>query len=246
LAACFPGAIYYYALYPVSLVTFLTVVCLILFIRGRYWQAGCAGALCAWAFATGPLIIGVLFLAALIVERGPRFWRVVAQSAGIALAGFLALLVAVQLDVGNWEGYLLTQSKYANGLHNLMATFVGAFSGGAPAKYPLLDPNPAYNYVVPQAQTAFVAALVIGLVTLTLLRRPVRRSDAVILIYTCVVWIAPFVDGSTLARYRIEALLVPCVALCTRLPRAVLVGLVGTSAVLAVGLAALFSRNVLF
>jgi hypothetical protein len=246
LAAVFPGMVYYFALYPISLLTFLTVVGLLLFIRGRYWQAGVVGALCTWAFATGPLIAVVFVLAALLVARGPRLWRVIAQTAGVALAGFVALLLSYQGLVGNWQGYLLTQTKYANGLHDPMATFVTAFTGGAPGSSPLLTPNSAYNHVVPEAQTAFVAALVIGLVAWTLTHPPVRRAEWVILSYTVVVWLAPFFDGPTLARYRIEALLVPCVVLCTRLPRVMQVALVGTSVVLAVGLATLFTQSVLF
>ena len=35
-AACFPGRSIAAALYPISLITFATVVCLILFIRRRY------------------------------------------------------------------------------------------------------------------------------------------------------------------------------------------------------------------
>ena len=70
-AACFPGMIYYYALFPISLLTFLSVLCLLLFIRRRYVLAGLVGALCAWAFATGPLIGVVLLVAAVFVVRWP-------------------------------------------------------------------------------------------------------------------------------------------------------------------------------
>jgi hypothetical protein len=245
LAACFPGMVYYYALYPISLITFLSVVCLILFIRRQYVAAGLVGALCAWAFASGPLIAGILLVSAVLVDRGPQFWRVIVQTTGVALGGFLALLLATQILVGNWQGYLMTQTKYSNGLHDPFATFATAFTGGTPAKYILLSPNPAYDHVIPQAQTALVAALVIGIAVWTF-RQPVSRSSWVILAYTGIIWLAPFVDGSTLARYRIEALLVPCVALCTRLPRVVLVVLVGTSAVIGVGMATLYSQSILF
>jgi hypothetical protein len=246
LGACFPGMIYYYAVYPISLVTFLTVVCLILFIRQKYWQAGLVGALSTWAFASGPVIIGVLFVAALIVARGPRLWRVVAQTAGVALAGFVALLLAFQVMVGNWMGYLLTQSKYSNGLPNPVKTFVTTFTGASTAKYPLWTLDSAYDHVYPEAQAAFVAALVIGLVIWTLTHRPVSRANWVILCWTVAVWLAPYFIGPSLARYRLEALLVPCVALCTRLPRAVLVVLVAFSAVLAVGMANLYTQFILF
>ncbi len=243
--ACFPGMVYYYALFPISLLTFLSVVCLILFIRRQYLLAGLVGALCAWAFATGPLIGVVLLVSAVFVVRGKDFWRVTARSAGIALAGFGALLVAWQWWVGDWSAYFKTSAKYGDGLHDPITTFVMAFTGGPAARYPLQDPNAGYDHVIAQAQTAFVAALVIGLIVWTLRRQPVSTADRVILIYTVVVWVVPLVAGPSLSRYRLEALLVPCVALCTRLPRGVQVALVGTSAVLAVGLASLFTKNLI-
>jgi len=242
LAACFPGMVYYYALFPVSLMTFLAIVSITLFIRRHYLLAGVAGALCAWAFAIGPLIALVLLVAAVLVDRGRDFWRRAALSAGVAAAGFGLLLLADQRWVGRWDAYFKVQSKYGNGLHDPITTFVMAFTGGPNAKYPLQNPNPGYDHVVAQAQTAFVAALVIGLVIWTLRRRPVGRAEWVVLSYTVVFWLVPLVDGPSLGRYRLEALLVPCAALCTRLPRVVQVVLVGTSAVLAVGLASLFSK----
>jgi hypothetical protein len=244
-AACFPGMIYFYALFPVSLLTFLATVCLILFIRRRYLLAGLAGALCAWAFAIGPLVAVVLFISAVIVDRGDGFRRLTARtarSAGIALAGFALLLLAYQRWVGQWDAYFKVQSKYANGLHDPVTTFVMSFTGGPLAKFPLQDPNSGYNYLIPRAQTAFVAALVIGLLVWTLRRHPVSRADWVILTYTFVFWLVPLIDGPSLGRYRMEALLVPCVALCTRLPRPVQVALVGIAAVLAVGLTSLFTK----
>jgi hypothetical protein len=246
LAACFPGMVYYYALYPVSLLAFLSVVGLILFIRGHFLSAGITGAFCAWAFAVGPLIGVVFLLAALILHRGPSFWKVALQTTGVAFAGFAALLAFSQWTVGNWQAYFLIQAKYNNGLHDPVATFLSSFTGGPPAKYPLQDPSPAYQYLVPKAQTALVAALVIGLVVWTFRSRQVSRANWVILSYTVVFWIAPLLDGPTLGRYRLEALLVPCTALCTRLPRVIQIALVGTSAVLAVGLTSLFTRNVLW
>ncbi len=216
-AACFPGMIYYFAIFPISLFTFFALLSLIFFIRKHYVLAGLAGAVCCWAFYSGPLIIGVLVVAAILVERGPQIWKVVAQSAGIALAGFVALLAANRLWVGSWTAYLSAQGKYGNGLHNPVATFIAAFTGSPLARYTIQDPNIGYTHTYPQAQTAFVALLVIGLIVWTLRRAPVSRADWVILSYTVLFWLAPLVDGTQLSRYRIEALLIPCAALCTRL-----------------------------
>ncbi len=117
-----------------------------------------------------------------------------------------------------------------------------AFTGAPLARYALQDPNAGYNFVIPKAQTAFVAFLVLTLVGWTLWHRPVGRLGWVVLTYTVIVWLVPLVSGPSLSRYRIELLLVPCVALCTRLPRPLQVALVGTSLVLAVGLAMMFTR----
>jgi hypothetical protein len=188
-------------------------------------------------------VAAVLLVAALLVERGPRLWRVVVESAGVALAGFGLFLLYDQWQVGDWKATVQVQSAFANGLHDPVVTFLDAFTGGPTAKYIIQSANPGYDYTIPKAQTAFVALLVIGLAVWTLWRRPVGRMEWVLLSYTVIVWVLPLVDGPTLSRYRMEALLVPCVALCTRLPKPVLVVLLGTSVWLALGLAPLFTAS---
>jgi hypothetical protein len=246
LAACFPGMVFDYSLFPVSLASFLSIAFLLLLVRRRYLISGLAGAVCAWTFPTGLLMAPVAFLAVLLGDRGRSFgsWlsRTV-RSAGVAAAGAGALFVAFQVWVGNWSAYLAVQSKYGNGLSNPFATFVAAFSGAAPAPYPVQGPNPGYNYLVPEAQTAFVAAIVILTVVMALIHRPVGAVSSALVVYTLAVWFVPLLDGPSLSRYRVEALLVPCAALFLRLPRVVQVGAVVIAAVLAVGLASLFIQN---
>jgi hypothetical protein len=244
-AACFPGMVYAYALFPISLLTFLTVVCLLLFIRRHYLLAGLVGALCPWAYATGVLVAAVMLLAALLVTRGAELRRAVLQGAGVACAGAALFVVANRLWSGSWTAYFASQSKYGNRLHDPVATFVQAFTGAPPAHYEIANPNVGYNYMFPKAQTAFLALLVLGLVAWTLWRRPVARSSWVILVYTVVVWVVPLTSGPTLGRYRVEALLVPCAALCTRLPKVCQVLLLGCAVWLAIGLTGLFSSSIL-
>ena len=147
---------------------------------------------------------------------------------------------------GGLGDYFRTQAKYDNGLHDPVTTFLMAFTGGPKAKYPLQDPNPGYQHFIPQAQTAFIAALVIGLIVWTLWRRPVCRCRLG----------APrlhrrFLDRAAHRRPVPGALpnggaAVPCVALCTGLPRVVQVALVGIAALLAVGLAQLFTQYLIY
>lgn len=245
LAACFPGMVYYYAIFPISLTTFLSVVCLILLIRHRHLLAGLAGAVAVWAFSTGPLVAACMFLAQLIVDRGRGFWGRIVRSVGVPLASFAGLLLAYQWWVGTWKGVYEPLAKYDTGLQNPITTFLAAFTGGTPGGYPLQGPNPAYTHLIPKAQTAFVAALVLMLLVWVLWRRPITRMRWVVLVYTMVLWILPLIEGPSLSRYRIEGLLVPCVALCKDLPRPVQVALLACAAVLAVGLARLFAEGLL-
>ena len=67
-----------------------------------------------------------------------------------------------QVWVGDWTGWFKTSSKYGDGVHDPVTTFVMAFTGGPAAKFPLQDPNPGYDYLIPKAQTAFVAVLVMA------------------------------------------------------------------------------------
>ena len=245
LAACFPGMVFDYAIFPISLTTFLSVVCLILLTRHRHLLTGLVGALAVWTFSTGPLVAACMFLAQLIVDRGGGFWGRIVRSVGVPLASFAGLLLAYQWWVGSWKGVYEPLAKYDTGLQNPITTFIAAFTGGMPGAYSLQGPNPSYEHLIPKAQTAFVAALVLMLLVWVLWHRPITRMRWVVLVYTMVFWILPLVEGPSLSRYRIEALLVPCVALCKDLPRPLQVAIVACAAVLAVGLTRLFTEGLL-
>ena len=131
----------------------------------------------------------------------------------------MALLFAYQWWVGDWSAYFKTSAKYGDGVHDPVTTFVMAFTGGPDAKYPLQDPNSGYHYLTPRATDGIHRAARHRPGRLDPAAAPVGRADWVILVYTVVVWLVPLVAGPSLSRYRMEALLVPCVALCTSLPR---------------------------
>src|SRR5262249_5957041 len=65
LAAFFPSQIYQHAVFPISMLVLLSVVCLDQLLVGRWWAAGLAGLLAAMTYATGFLlgpVIGLFFL----------------------------------------------------------------------------------------------------------------------------------------------------------------------------------------
>jgi hypothetical protein len=245
LAAVFPGQVYFFALFPVSLVAFLALGFLLLLSRRRYVLAGLAGAAAAWAYPVGLLLAPVAAAFTLIADRG----RSVAQwlsralpAAGLAALGIVALLLAYQRWVGAWDAFFLVQAKYGNGFHNPVAIFLVSLDGAGHARYAIQDPNPGYKHLAPKAQTVYVAGLVVSLVASAAAwwRRNLTRTDWVVLCYTVIVWVLPLTQSAAVSRYRSEALLVPCVALVRRLPLPVQVLLVVVAAWIAFEMAPLF------
>jgi hypothetical protein len=245
LAAVFPGQVYYFAVFPISLVAFLSVAFLLLLARRRYVLAGLAGAAAAWAYPTGFLLPAVAVIYTAIADRGRSFadWleRVI-PSAGIPALGITALLLAYQVWARAWDAYFLVQAKYGNGFHNPVAIFLASLTGGAPARYSIAGPNLGYKYLPPKAQTVLVALLVLALVaaSLTVWRTSLTRVDWVVLCYTVLVWLFPLTQSIAVSRYRSEALLIPVVVLVRRLPVWIQIPLVAVAAWIAFGMAGLF------
>jgi hypothetical protein len=245
LAAVFPGQVYYFAVFPVSLVAFLSLAFLLWLVRRRYVLAGLAGAAAAWAYPTGFVLPAVAVMYTAIADRGRSFadWlgRVL-PSAGIPALGIAALLLAYQAWTRAWNAYFLVQAKYGNGFHSPAANFLASLTGTAPPRYPIQQLNEGYKYLPPKAQTVLVAVLVLTLVTasLTVWRSSLTRTDWAVLCYTVLVWLFPMTQSVAVSRYRSEALLIPCVALVRRLPVVIQIPLVVAAAWIAFGMAPLF------
>jgi hypothetical protein len=245
LAAVFPGQVYFFAIFPVSLVAFLSLAFLLLLARRRYFLAGLAGAAAPWAYATGFVLAGVAAGYTVIADRGRsvgQWLQRVLPSAGVAALGIAALLFAYQGWTGAWDAYLMVQAKYGNGIDNPVTSFLVSLDGGPHARYAIQDPNRGYRFLAPKAQTVFVAVLVLTLLVaaLTWWRRSMTRTDWAVLCYTVLVWLFPLTQSVAVSRYRSEALLVPCVALVRRLPVVVQVPLVVAAGWIAFGMAPLF------
>ena len=248
LAAVFPGQIYFFAVFPVSLTAFLATAFLLLLARRSYVLAGLAGAAAPWAYATGFVLAGVVVAYTAVADRGRSFaqWldRVL-PCAGIAALGVVLLLQAYQFWTRAWNAYFLVQGKYGNGIHDPAAVFLVSLNGGAPARYAIQGPNRGYDYLPPRAQTVLVAVLVLALVAaaLTVWRTSLTRTDWAVLCYTALVWLFPLTQSVAVSRYRSEALLVPCVALVRRLPVAIQIPLVVVAGWIAFGMAGLFFQG---
>ena len=80
LAAFFPGFVYYHAVFPTSLTATFLICGLALAARGRFLGAGVCGALTAFTYSTGALVLPGLALAAFVYPG--LAWR--AEAAGLA------------------------------------------------------------------------------------------------------------------------------------------------------------------
>jgi hypothetical protein len=247
-AAVFPGQIYYFAIFPVSLAAFLSLAFLLLLVRRWYVLAGLSAALAAWTYPAGFLLAPVALLYTAIADRGRSFARWldrVVPSVGIPVIGIVGLALAYQIRVHAWNAYLLVQAKYGNGFHDPVSSFLISIFGGPPARYPIQSLNLGYDYLAPKLQTILVAALVLGLLTagVTVWRRSMTRADWAVLCFTVIVWLFPLTQSIAESRYRSEALLIPCVALVRRLPVVVQGPLVIAAGGIAFGMALLFYQN---
>jgi len=245
LAAVFPGQVYLFAVFPVSLAVFLSLAFLLFLARRRYVLAGLAGAAAAWAYPTGFLLAGVAVAYTAIADRGRSFadWlERMLPSAGIAALGFTGLLFAYQIWTHAWNAYFLVQAKYGNGIHDPAATFLASLTRGPHVAYPIQQLNVGYKYLPAKAETVLVAALVVTLVaaSLTRWRTSLTRTDWVVLCYTVLVWLFPLTQSIAVSRYRSDALVMPAVVLVRRLPLVVQILLVLAAAWIAFGMGALF------
>jgi hypothetical protein len=242
LAASFPGLVYFYAVFPISMVVLFALLAILALDRRRYLLAGLAAAAASWSYATGFVLIPVLAAAAPLTDWGSSIWnraKHTMESAGVALAGFLALLAGFWWWAGNWQAFFLDQAKYGNGIHNPVTEFLAPFIGFvSPDKHVSL--NKGYQVHAAQAQEVLVLVLVVLAVGVAYTVRD--RLSIIVAIYTVCFWIVPLLQGPELSRYRSEALLLPCVVLLRRLPIPVQLVLVAISSWVAVGLSVAFFR----
>jgi hypothetical protein len=231
-AACAPGLIYDYAIYPLSMLAFFTVAYLWCLYRGRWLLAGAAGAAAVLAYPIGLVlpVVAVVWIA-LTVDRG-RGRAIVSSVAGPALA-VLVLSVVQRVETGRWDAYLKVQAKYGHGLHEPLGQIWNAL-------VPLTRGEPFTRANAPALQTLLVSAVLLAaLVQLAVRRREATRLDGLIALWAVTAWVLPL-TAAHLSIWRSEAALLPLALLVGRMPRPVSIGFAAAAAVVAVPVAVLY------
>jgi hypothetical protein len=236
-ASLFPGAVYYRAAFPVSLMLLGVLGALVALRSGRWLPAGVCGALAVVSYPEGALLAVVA--APLVVTRfrkpdtGLHDLRNALLFLGCLAAALGAVLAVYQLSAGRWDAWFLVQEKYGHGLHSPVGQLsdrIAPITGGEAGR-------PAE----PAVQTVLVAGMMAGLGAAAWWRRKrFDRLSALALAFCAVAWLFPLSLGSGLSLYRAESLLLPGVLLFGLLPRWLGIALVVVFGVLFVPMTRLF------
>ncbi len=239
LVGLFPGQIYGHAVFPLSLCLFFALLCLHFARNNRWWLAGLAGAVAAFTYSIGFLLVAVVILGSVLDLRRRTlkgYLRRVAMAV-IAATGFALVLLIDRFTVGFWDAFFRVQAQYGHGFHGPWA-IVGqrmqaALRGDTPAQ-----------------QTVFAWGLVLlgvmsGLETLHRTRGR-ARLEIYLIVYTISYLILPYVvGGAHHSFYRNELLLLPCVLLLRYLPWPVFAPLLVIAIYESYAMSQLFFRNIL-
>jgi len=234
-AAWAPGQIYDYAIFPLSMLAFFTILHLWLLHRGRWIGAGLAGAVAALSYPLGVLLVPVS-AAWLLLERSAglreRLRRVVLAS-GLTLAGVVVLVVDQKLETGRWNAYLLVQDKYHHNLQNAVAATRDSLR-------PLVHGQPFELAKAPAWQTLAVTLAFVAVVVWAVLNRSsLDRVDALILLWAIPTWLLPL-SQAAISIQRSQAALLPLAVSLRRLPRPLLLVLIVLAVPVAVAMEKLF------
>lgn len=239
LGAVFPGFIYEHAVFPLSMVTSLAVLSILLWSRGQRLAAGCAGAAAAFTYPPGCVVGAVLLLAALRDPGLSTRDRLLAVLKGPVLVGvgFLSVFLYQAPAIG-WNGFWRMQVEY---FENTPSTPLASF---------LKQITPLFTSLGPESLPAFQTLLVAVLMAASGVvcwreRGSVAPVEGQLALGAALFWVFPYLLGSGIAHYRSEALVVGIVPLLGRLPVVARALLLLVLAALGAGMCMLFFREIL-
>ena len=248
LAAVFPGQVYFAALFPISLLTFVLLLCIWLATRTSFATRATVvrtGVLGVVAGLTYPLALAAApaLVVGAVVTRGRRARITMFTGAAAIVTGFELVLAYAQLSIGFWNAYFVTEKhEYGVKAHNpltLLDTRYHQF---------MHPPSPWFRITTQQGAVAtllVVSALAVTVPGLIRARRAADRTDLVLLGTALIAWVVPYVGAGGLSVYRSEACLIVLVPLLRRLPLWEIAALVFTAGVVAYHMAPLFFSNAL-
>jgi hypothetical protein len=237
-AAFAPGVVYDYAVFPISMLAFSTVLFLWLVDRGRWIAAGLAGAVAGLTYPIGAIIAVPAVIWILLVPRDDTLRERVRRAGlvgGLSLLGPLILVFVQWWDVGRWDAYFLVQAKYGHSLRNPIDTVLDAIDK-------IVHGPPFAMAKAPSLQTVLVAVvLVCVLVEVVRRRRVTPQVDVLILLWAAVSWVLPHAQGN-ISIYRSQAALLPLALLVRRLPVPLLSTIVVFAMLLVIPMVQLFLK----
>ena len=234
-AAFSPGAVYRYAVFPLSVLAFCTVAYLWLLHRRRWLPAGVAGGLAAVTYPTAAALaaVGAAWgLATARADSRPRRLARALLAGGLPACGTALAFAVMDRDVGRWDAYFLAQRKYH---HHLQAPLMPAVHAlGVLIHRPLGSASAATAF-----QTLLVTVVLVTLVWAAARGRPLAGPDGLLLLWAVVAWVAANVE-SGVSTYRAEATLLPLALLVRRLPVPLVGAFTAAAAAVVVWTTALF------
>lgn len=239
VAGFFPGWVYWHAVFPLSMVLFFSLASLALGAQRLYLGAGLCGALAAFSYPIGVVVVLPLVLLVARDEALSGRERARAFLAGPVVAGLglAAVFAVMQMAVGRWDAYLRFQAQFGHGVHNPFAVFAGRLM-------PALG-GPLSAELLVGLQAALTALLLLAATAILVLGGPRRPIDVALLVTGATLWLLIHAAGPNLSVYRPAGGLVCLVPILARLGLRPLAPLLLALVALGYGMSRLFFQNVL-
>jgi hypothetical protein len=228
--AVFPGAIYFHAIFPVTLLTLGLLVCLVGIRTERWWLAGIAGFVAAGSHPVGVTVVGMLVLSALFAWRSSPWSGRLARGLGAAAVSASAVAWVHWLmwrATGHWDAYeTINRVSYGqHGVRNPVTELHRAYD------FPFRDLyEPAtHTWLVRHSLSAhqtqlWLNVIVLGAVILAAAYRAVRDRglepvEWAAFLLTGAIALMPFIAGAVNSWYRNHSMTFVALVLVHRLPR---------------------------
>lgn len=239
-AAFFFGNVYYRAVFPMSITTFLLIAFLHLLTTERWWFAGLAGALAAFTYPTAFLIAPVTAVWLFVTPRSSMHSRAKAAviCCGLTLVGYLAVMFVQWRDTGVWGAFFKVQSQFDYGIHPPTTRLFDVLG-------PLFDRGIEMS-TVPNLHTGVVAISMVAILgTSTLRWRSLDPASRWVVFAVASLWLFPLMLGGRASLYRIESVLLPVVILIPKMERWLQIAFLSILVAMSYPMGLLFLRNVL-